>query len=30
MTIVATIGFVIYYVAYVNGWVDPDVLSGRA
>ncbi|MGV1683028.1 DUF1467 family protein [Sphingopyxis sp. NJF-3] len=30
MTIVATIGFVIYYVAYVRGWVDPDVLSGRA
>ncbi|WP_432770629.1 MAG: DUF1467 family protein [Sphingopyxis sp.] len=30
MTIVATIGFVIYYVAYVSGWVNPDVLSGRA
>lgn len=30
MTIVATISFVLYYVAYVNGWADPDVLSGRA
>lgn len=30
MTIVATIGFVIYYIAYVNGWADPDKLSGRA
>ena len=30
MTIVATIGFVLYYIAYVNGWADPDVLSGRA
>ncbi len=30
MTIIATIGFVIYYVAYVSGWVDPDVMSGRA
>ena len=30
MTIVASIGFVLYYVAYVSGWADPDVLSGRA
>lgn len=30
MTIVATIGFAIYYAAYVSGWADPDVLSGRA
>lgn len=30
MTIVATIGFVLYYAAYVNGVVDPDVVSGRA
>lgn len=30
MTILATIGFVIYYVAYVNGWADPDVMTGRA
>ena len=30
MTIVASIGFVLYYIAYVNGWADPDVLSGRA
>ncbi len=30
MTIIATIGFVLYYIAYVNGWADPDVLSGRA
>ena len=29
MTIVATIGFVLYYAAYVNGVVDPDVVSGR-
>jgi predicted secreted protein len=30
MAIVATIGFVLYYAAYVNGVVDPDVVSGRA
>lgn len=30
MTIVATITFALYYTAYVSGWVDPDVLSGRA
>lgn len=30
MTVVATIGFVLYYVAYVNGFADPNVLSGRA
>lgn len=30
MTIVATIGFAIYYLAYVKGWVNPDVLTGRA
>lgn len=30
MTIVAAVAFVIYYVAYVNGWADPDVLTGRA
>lgn len=30
MTIAATVTFVLYYVAYVNGWADPDVLSGRA
>lgn len=30
MTIAATAAFVLYYVAYVNGWADPDVLSGRA
>lgn len=30
MTIVATIGFAIYYLAYVNGWVNPNVLTGRA
>jgi hypothetical protein len=30
MTIVATIAFMIYYIAYVNGWADPDRLSGRA
>lgn len=30
MAIVATIGFVLYYAAYVNGVVDPNVVSGRA
>jgi len=30
MTIAATIAFVLYYLAYVYGWADPDVLSGRA
>lgn len=30
MTIAAAVAFVIYYIAYVNGWADPDVLSGRA
>ncbi|MGN6691902.1 MAG: DUF1467 family protein [Sphingopyxis sp.] len=30
MTIAATICFVLYYIAYVQGWADPDVLSGRA
>ncbi|MDO9364304.1 MAG: DUF1467 family protein [Sphingopyxis sp.] len=29
MTIAATVTFAIYYLAYVNGWADPDVLSGR-
>ena len=30
MTITAAIAFGLYYVAYVNGWADPDVLTGRA
>ena len=30
MTIAATIAFGLYYLAYVNGWADPDVLTGRA
>ncbi len=30
MTIAATIAFALYYLAYVYGWADPDVLSGRA
>lgn len=30
MMILATILFGIYYVAYVNGWADPNVVSGRA
>lgn len=30
MTIVATVAFGLYYVAYTGGWVDPQVLSGRA
>ncbi|RYD43428.1 MAG: DUF1467 family protein, partial [Sphingomonadales bacterium] len=29
MTIAATAAFILYYLAYVNGWADPDVLSGR-
>lgn len=30
MTIAAAVAFVLYYIAYVNGWADPDVLTGRA
>ena len=30
ITIVATIAFGLFYVAYINGWTNPDVLSGRA
>ncbi len=30
MTIAASVAFVLYYIAYVNGWADPNVLSGRA
>ena len=30
MTAVATVAFALYYIAYVNGWADPNVLSGRA
>jgi predicted secreted protein len=30
MTVVASIGFALYYIAYVNGWADPNVLGGRA
>lgn len=30
MTIVSAVAFALYYIAYVNGWADPDVLSGRA
>ncbi len=30
MTIVSATIFAIYYFAYVSGWADPDVLSGRA
>lgn len=29
MTILATVSFALYYITYVNGWADPDVLSGR-
>lgn len=29
MTIVATVAFLLYYLAYVNGWADPNRLSGR-
>ncbi|MEQ8309757.1 MAG: DUF1467 family protein [Sphingopyxis sp.] len=29
MTITAAVAFAAYYVAYVNGWADPDVLTGR-
>ncbi|QCB55069.1 DUF1467 family protein [Sphingopyxis sp. PAMC25046] len=30
MTVAAGVAFVLYYIAYVNGWADPDVLTGRA
>ncbi len=30
MTSTATIAFALYYAAYVSGWADPQVLSGRA
>jgi len=30
MTVAAAICFMLYYTAYVNGWVDPDVITGRA
>lgn len=30
MTVLATIAFGVYYLAYVNGWANPDRLSGRA
>jgi predicted secreted protein len=30
ITIVATVAFGLFYVAYINGWTNPDVLSGRA
>lgn len=30
MTIVSATVFVLYYLAYMSGWADPDVLSGRA
>ena len=30
MTIVAAAAFVIYYAAYTSGWVDPNVITGRA
>ncbi len=30
MTVVATVAFGLYYTAYVSGWADPNVLSGRA
>ena len=30
MTVAATIAFALYYLAYVNGWADPDIMSGRA
>ena len=30
ITIVATALFALYYVAFTNGWADPEVFSGRA
>lgn len=30
MTIVAAVFFVLYYAAYISGWADPDVITGRA
>lgn len=30
MTIATTLFFILFYIAYVQGWADPDVLSGRA
>lgn len=29
MTIVGTIAFIVYYLAYTQGWADPDVFTGR-
>ncbi|OWR00907.1 DUF1467 family protein [Sphingopyxis witflariensis] len=29
ITIVATGLFVVYYIAFTNGWADPEVFSGR-
>lgn len=30
MLVVATILFGLYYAAYVNGWADPNIFSGRS
>lgn len=30
MTVLTTIVFALFYIAYVQGWADPDVISGRA
>lgn len=29
VTILGTIIFAIYYLAYTQGWADPDVITGR-
>jgi predicted secreted protein len=29
MTILGTVAFTVYYLAYTNGWADPDVFTGR-
>lgn len=28
-TVIATTIFLLYYLAYANGWADPDVITGR-
>ncbi|PKP99046.1 MAG: DUF1467 domain-containing protein [Alphaproteobacteria bacterium HGW-Alphaproteobacteria-13] len=29
VTILGTVAFILYYVAYTRGWADPDVFTGR-
>jgi len=30
MTVVTAAIFLLFYLAYLQGWVDPDVIAGRA